>query len=357
MSRNHLYLPALTALAVAVPAQSAVAAPGPVLNWQFDKSSDTIARDSSTSNNHGAIMGATRIPGRFGNGLGFDGAGSKVLVPRNASLEPGRITVEAWVRSAGTPGKFRYILAKGATECNTGSYGLYTGIDGGLQFYVSTGATFSFVTSPDAGPGVWDGNWHHVAGTYDGTAVRTFVDGVEVGSGTPASLDIGYGLGNNDAYVGIFNDACAESLGYKGDIDEARIWPRALSGSELAASHALGAPGTRRLTQTDFSDESVVHTARTGPGPTLSVSIVSGTGQRRIRDVRIGGILPLGSLATCSSGLLSLQDPTCDIKLSNDGKTATLKLTRVLKPIIASTVNLRITLSNGRAVTAVSEID
>ena len=41
---------------------------------------------------------------------------------------------------------------------------------------------------------VWDGTWHHVAGTYDGAAVRFYVDGAQVGTGTPASGPIVYGL-------------------------------------------------------------------------------------------------------------------------------------------------------------------
>jgi hypothetical protein len=29
---------------------------------------------------------------------------------------------------------------------------------------------------------VWDGSWHHVAGTYEGSMVRLFVDGMEIGA-------------------------------------------------------------------------------------------------------------------------------------------------------------------------------
>src|SRR5205823_14394762 len=39
---------------------------------------------------------------------------------------------------------------------------------------------FGHVSSPDAGTGIWDGKWHHVAGTYDGAALRLYVDGHEV---------------------------------------------------------------------------------------------------------------------------------------------------------------------------------
>lgn len=361
MSRTRCTLSAagLAALAVAIPAQGAAAAPAPSANWQFDESSGSVARDSSPNGNDGAITGAARIPGRFGGALAFDGLGARVVVPRSASLEPDRITVESWVRATGSPGAFRYLVAKGANGCLNGSYGLYTGADGGLQFYVSEREGFKFTASPDAGQGVWDGRWHHVAGTFDGTTARTFLDGAEVGSGVLTQFNaIQYGLASgDDANLGFFSDACSEPLAYNGDIDETRIWPRALASDEIAASHAQGAAGTRRLAETDFSDDAVVHTSRTGPGPNLGVSIVSATGQRRIREVRIAGLTPATSLATCRQGLLALLNPVCDITLSNGAKTATFKLNRILKPIVATTVTLRITLDNGRTVTAVSDVN
>ena len=61
------------------------------------------------------------------------------------------------------------------TSCAAASYGLYTGPNGGLEFYVSSSRGTVYVRSPDAGAGVWDGGWHMVVGTYDGNTVRLFV--------------------------------------------------------------------------------------------------------------------------------------------------------------------------------------
>ncbi len=94
------------------------------------------------------------------------------------SLEPQQLTVGAWVKAPTSPGLFRYILAKGSQDCVTASYGLFTAVSGGLQFYVYDGtrALYSGLQDPE----IWDGKWHHVAGTFNGTQVKLFVDGKRV---------------------------------------------------------------------------------------------------------------------------------------------------------------------------------
>ena len=112
--------------------------------------------------------------------------------PDSPLLEPAHVTAEAWVRRSGSPGVFAYVLSKGASGCQAASYALYSGFEGGMTFYVHDGSNYR-LSSPDAGSAVWDGRWHHVAGTYDGSLVHLYVDGVQIGSGTPAP-PIGYGL-------------------------------------------------------------------------------------------------------------------------------------------------------------------
>ena len=70
----------------------------------------------------------------------------------------------------GWPGFHNFVLSKGADLCEFTSYGLTTSA-GNLHFEVSDGTTYA--ASPDAGAGVWDGNWHLVAGTYDGATTFT----------------------------------------------------------------------------------------------------------------------------------------------------------------------------------------
>jgi len=182
----------------------------------------------------------------------FSFSGSQfVQVPRSLSLEPAQITVDAWVNAAVSPGLARYIVTKGAVDELESSYALYTGASGGLQFYIFDGTAVRL--SPDAGTGVWDGKWHHVAGTFDGTAVRLFLDGSEVGTGTPIVTTIAYGLSagtdvTNDLFIGDFNPNCTSSicpddLHFIGEVDEVEIFERALSQEKIARIFAAGQAG------------------------------------------------------------------------------------------------------------------
>ena len=206
-------------------------------NWHLDEGAGQVAGDASGHANHGQLgttPGAdandpTWISGKFATALRFDG-NDFVEVADSPTLEPSEITAEAWVRSSG-PGSYRYVLSKGANGCLVASYAIYTGGGGGLFFYISNGSSYRL--SPGAGTGIWDGNWHHVAGTFDGSTVRLYVDGAEVGSGSPTSLSIGYGLPTNERfYIGTYGGTC--DLHFTGDIDEVRIWTRALTASEVA---------------------------------------------------------------------------------------------------------------------------
>jgi len=174
--------------------------------------------------------GATWTQGRFADGLSFDGKTGAVQIPDASLLESSHVTVSAWV-NATSPGSFTYIVAKGANQCLAASYGLYTGADGGLEFYVSTNGGTSWTVSPDAGAGIWDGKWHSVIGTYDGSTVRLYVDGRQVGSGTPDTAPVNYGLStSNDLMIG---DYAGCSLAFSGRIDQVRVFDRALGAREI----------------------------------------------------------------------------------------------------------------------------
>lgn len=204
--------------------------------WHFNEGAGTFVGDASSYGNNGTLLGAAQWTGGvWGSALNFDGISGRVDVPDSSSLEPSStISVAAWVKG-GPQQSFVYIVSKGGQDCSAASYGLYTGPSGGLMFYVSQNQAASFTRSPDAGTGVWDGSWHYAVGTYDGSAVRLYVDGQQIGSGTPLSGPIGYGLpDNNDLFVGHY-PSCS-GYDFVGSIDEPEVWTRALSPSEVVAA-------------------------------------------------------------------------------------------------------------------------
>jgi len=201
--------------------------------WPMIKSAQKVI-DISGAGNNGVIGHTTQsdrwdpnwVPGLFGigNALRFDG-NDYVEVPDTGSLSPKRVTLEAWARADKSPGQYKYIASKGGRTCRSGSFGLYSSINGGAAFYVYDGTRWH--RSPMVSPKVWDGQWHHFAGTYDGKKVRLYVDGSEIGTGTTFTGEIDYDLPNRLFYIGAYRGSC--DLTMEGDIDEVRLWDRALS--------------------------------------------------------------------------------------------------------------------------------
>jgi hypothetical protein len=212
-------------------------------NWQLDEGTGSIAKDSSGDNNDGQLSSSALLwtGGRkpTSTALHFDGENYVKVVgnpPPLTVLEPSTVTVEAWIRSCG-PGSLAYILSKGGADCVAASYALYAGESGGLSFYIRhEDQTNPYIESPDAGKSVWNGNWHHVAGTYDGKTVRLYVDGHQIGDGThvPDPTNILYNLPVNEFFVGSYGeDVCP--FRFTGDIAEVRVWDGVLSDSEILA--------------------------------------------------------------------------------------------------------------------------
>jgi hypothetical protein len=214
--------------------------------WHFNESltpTPTTTADSSGYDNTGTLQnGATFASGvnaNFGNALSLDGItnGSDdfVRIPTSPVLEPAQLTVELWVKSA-APGPNAYLVAKGSQGCSAPSYSFNkVGGGGGLFFDVWDGSAL-FRSPQTTLLSVFDGNWHHVAGTFDGAYVRIYVDGEQVGTGTPVTsgFTIKYDLPTTtDLLFGNY-EGCGNIYHYNGLLDEAHIWARALSGAEIA---------------------------------------------------------------------------------------------------------------------------
>jgi len=269
-----------TVLALLVLSSPAAAAPPLVGQWHFDDTYSTPAEGpSGTPDSSGvgpdlfACNGCITLDdsGRFDNHLGgitpdcseppcFGTQNRSTLRAEDESgnldgIRPARVTLLAWIRSLGTPANDQVIAAQAydATTCDKSSYRLRHD-DGdsfsGLEFSVHVGG--QVVASPPVGPAntPWDGSWHLVAGTYDGAHVRLYVDGVQLGSGTPASGNIQYGsqtgIFGADGFTG--NSGWCTQRDFEGGIDEMQVYSRALSTSEIASLAAAPGPTPPQIT-------------------------------------------------------------------------------------------------------------
>jgi Concanavalin A-like lectin/glucanases superfamily len=231
----------LAAAGVAVPAASA-AAPGVLGEWSFDEGAGQITADGGPFALPGQLGASTApgdddpswVPGLSGSALHFDGL-EGVRLPDSDRLNAPTITAEVVLRSPRSPGAWRYIVSRGGRECLAGAYGLYTGAAAGIAFYVFDGS--GYVVSPVVSPeDIWDGAWHHVAGTFDGSAVRLYLDGRPVGSPIATGLQIDYSTTTTRTYFGRYAGDC--ELGFAGDLDQVRLWSQALDQNAVVAAAA-----------------------------------------------------------------------------------------------------------------------
>jgi concanavalin A-like lectin/glucanase superfamily protein len=242
MSRLSARVAGLTVtLALLIPAASASAAdPFPLGAWYpLNEGSGQVVHDWSGHRVDGYLGSSPGVDANdpswirgvfFGSALSFSGD-DMVTIPDSHYLEPANITVSAWFRGNGSPGHFKYIVSKGGSDCFGGSsWGLYSGANGGLGFYILSddfpGVGNTAVVSPLAPESVWDGKWHNAAGTYDGQTVRLYIDGYQVDQGTPATQAIGYDKAIGNAALGQYAGAC--NLALVGDIDGVQVWSKAL---------------------------------------------------------------------------------------------------------------------------------
>jgi len=103
--------------------------------------------------------------------LQLDGSDDRVVVPDAESLRPQAITIEAWVKESSFP-NYASVMTKTSSSSWTDGFGLahYNG-DHDINFFVDEWDGH-YVTGTLNGSG-----WTHVAGTYDGSVLRLYING------------------------------------------------------------------------------------------------------------------------------------------------------------------------------------
>jgi glucose/arabinose dehydrogenase/PKD repeat protein len=208
-------------LAVSAPTSALVGA------WGFDETTGSTTADASGKGNAGTLNGPVRTAaGKFGGALTFDGINDWVTVADSASLRLSTgATIEGWVNpTANGAASWRALAVK---ETTSGlAYALYPFGDGGLP----SGHAFTSVERWARGSSALALNgWTHVATTYDGTTIRLYVGGVQVGTQAQTGALV---AGTGPLRFG--GDAVWPEW-FKGALDEIRVYNRALTGSEIQA--------------------------------------------------------------------------------------------------------------------------
>lgn len=217
-----------------VAAQTCVQPPSGLVSWW---SGDGNANDIQDGNNGTLAGGATFSPGMVDQAFSLSGGGY-VAVANAPNLNPSYITVDAWVYA----NSFNTLSGGGGppiVKKAEPGYGLETNRNwngtGALVFgvYLSSGwamtPRYTLTT----------GAWYHVAGTYDGSTVKLYVNGTLVAQSGPATGSIV--AGTPSLWIG--RDPADPNRFWDGHIDEVEVFNRALTASEINSIYNAGSAG------------------------------------------------------------------------------------------------------------------
>lgn len=219
------------------------------LPFQACDSSDIVRANGETVGTTSATV--TRIEGRHGQGLSFDGDASDFPLPGLTNLPTGSQprTLMAWVRvPAGQAGENQTIFGYGE-NINGERFSFRLN---GSPFSNNPGTSNQAVRLEVQGGNIVgntlvdDGLWHHVAvvcddfngnGSLEVQETRIYVDGIldtDPTGGLPAAASANRNINTAAGTTPVLGGSNhADSYTFLGDIDEFRIFPRALSSAEI----------------------------------------------------------------------------------------------------------------------------
>lgn len=186
--------------------------------------------DDIVGGNSGTLEGGVSyVAGQSGLAFDFNGTGT-VEVPDSPALDfapSGAMTIELWAYRASSA-SIMHLVGK-RIGCDTMNYQLAFNETSGEGLVFGNGGGDEVAT----GVSLPVNSWHHLAGTFDGTTYRFYLDGALIGANSGT-------LGNPNTSPLLIGDAgtCASFVGMMQNIS---IYNRALSAAEVEAIYSSGA--------------------------------------------------------------------------------------------------------------------
>ncbi|MEU2284872.1 family 43 glycosylhydrolase [Streptomyces sp. NPDC013178] len=228
--------------AFAVHAEVTVSAEGPdvpadlLLRYDFDETSGNIARDTSGHGYHGTYV---RTPD-FGTGVhggsfkmsGDSATSPYVRIPNGVLKNADSVTVSTYAKWKGG-NSFQWLFGLGP---DSNKYLFATPSNGGSSLYSAiTKASWSAESKLTAGSQLTPGEWRHVTVTLDGRTgtMVLYVDGIEAARTTTTIKPSELYDANKDYSGYIGRSLYSADPYFGGEVDDFRIYDRALSAAEV----------------------------------------------------------------------------------------------------------------------------
>ena len=215
------------------------APPNLVGRWRMEEGSGSSILDASANGLNGSTVNSPTwvTPGKEGTyALNLPNTGSSTIyasVPHDPQLNMSgnQVTVAAWIRPTAT-GTMQ-VISKEAFTTNVWGYSLVLSSNSPFKVFFrldnntpGAGRLDSYNSYPSDGS-----TWMHVAATYDGATMKLYVNGV-----LDASQARAISIPQNTQPLAIGSNSIPETgRMFRGAIDDARVYNRALSDAEIRA--------------------------------------------------------------------------------------------------------------------------
>lgn len=228
--------------------------------------------------------------GRIGGGFGLTGK-NQLEVPHAPDLEPPQFTLELWafvpVDCATSTRAYPWLVGKNGNEWEEGNYGIM--LQGGRPravLNIGGGRENMFTVDAPGNPPLHIDQWNHLAMSYDGDALRLYINGKPAGERPVGRVRV---PGKGDLAFGRRPDNSGDGYHFRGAIDEVRFYDRALPAAEIEArvtAPETELPSTRAVREWSFrkdGQESASRPTESWQSAAMEVSLATATGIARQR--------------------------------------------------------------------------
>lgn len=209
-------------------------APTQIAAWNLNEGTGTTTADAWAS--HTGTLGVSGYPasrptwttGYYNGALQFDGSDDVVSTPDTNDLDLNHFTIMAWTRPTALGTTWRTLLFKDGLTRE--QWALYVSAGNSKPSVWVADPASSAEVGQDCSSSVTTNTWVHIAGTYDGSYLRIYKDGILCGSraltGTiPAST--------GNLLLGSSGNTYPERL--QGKLDAVKVFSGAMTQSQIQA--------------------------------------------------------------------------------------------------------------------------